>query len=207
MEKSDHTDSNRPSNEKELAPEPKPSETPGISTLESQSTGKEPAAPSTPRIKNVVTEKNRETPTLVSKKKEEEVKKDQPGNQQKLSSEFTKEQLLESWTQFVNKRKKKGTGEMEQLILNRQLSKTGDQEVTMLLFSELETTILEKIEMELVSHLRKTLENDFIVLKKKVREEEAKQKLYTSSDKFDYLAEQNPKLKELKDKLGLDLEF
>jgi len=40
-----------------------------------------------------------------------------------------------------------------------------------------------------------------------VTEEKETEKLYTNSDKFEYLAKQNPKLKELKDRLGLDYEF
>jgi hypothetical protein len=34
-----------------------------------------------------------------------------------------------------------------------------------------------------------------------------KKVIYTNRDKFDHLAEKNPKLKELKERLGLDTEF
>ena len=66
---------------------------------------------------------------------------------------------------------------------------------------------MDRFELKLIGFLRSALKNDHINLKKEVRKEAAQQKLYTSSDKYEYLVKKNPKLKDLKDKLGLDFEF
>ncbi len=80
-------------------------------------------------------------------------------------------------------------------------------EIVLHLGSQLEMTILAKIEQELVQFLRQELSNDLIILKKEVAEQQATQKLYTSQDKYEHMVEQNPALKTLKEKLGLDFEY
>jgi hypothetical protein len=40
-----------------------------------------------------------------------------------------------------------------------------------------------------------------------IKIEAGKKVIYTSREKFDYLVEKNPVLKELKDRLGLDTDF
>jgi DNA polymerase-3 subunit gamma/tau len=66
---------------------------------------------------------------------------------------------------------------------------------------------LEELKPEIIKHLSTQLQNDFISLKLAVREVENNvRKLYTSQDKFNYLAEKYPNLLLLKNKLGLELE-
>ncbi|MDH5609173.1 MAG: hypothetical protein OEY56_06810, partial [Cyclobacteriaceae bacterium] len=59
----------------------------------------------------------------------------------------------------------------------------------------------------LTAFLRAELKNDFIRMSHEVKEGETVKKLYTSSDKYDYMVTQNPQLKELKEQLGLDFEY
>ncbi len=97
--------------------------------------------------------------------------------------------------------------ESEKLILSRSVEKLDEKTVCIHLKSDLESSILDRFENDLIGYLRKALENDLINLKKEVRKEKKQQKLYTSSDKYEYLLEKNPKLKDLKDQLGLDFEY
>jgi DNA polymerase-3 subunit gamma/tau len=97
---------------------------------------------------------------------------------------------------------------MEQLIHNRDLEKREDHKVAIVLRSTLEISILERFEHELIAFLRTELKNDHILLEKEVKEEDQQtRKLYTSADKYEYMLQQNPDLKLLKEQLGLDFEY
>jgi hypothetical protein len=82
-----------------------------------------------------------------------------------------------------------------------------DHKVLLTLRSQLEVSILEKFEDELVPFLRNHLQNDHLRLVKQVDEGKTEQKLYTGQDKYHYMVSQNPVLKKLKEDLGLDFEF
>ena len=146
----------------------------------------------------------KETPSLLRKK---EVKEEVIEVVEKKETVFTGDQLQKIWKKFITNRTDGGAGDAEKLVLGRDLSKKEGNEISILLGSQLEMTILEKFEQDLVQYLRRELHNDLIVLTKEVKEQEDSQKLYTSQDKYDYMVAQNPSLKNLKDKLGLDFEY
>jgi len=120
---------------------------------------------------------------------------------------FDQEALDVAWKLFAETRAKLNMGDAEKLVLGRKLEKREGNEVQIILDSQLEMSILEKVEQDLVQFMRKTLSNDHIFLTKSVQEHSEKQMLYTSKDKYAYMVEQNPALQELKDRLGLDFEY
>jgi len=76
------------------------------------------------------------------------------------------------------------------------------------LHNPIQETLLNTIKSEALTFLREGLRNNSILLSGELAEvSEDKKVLYTNRDKFDHLAEKNPKLKELKERLGLDTEF
>jgi len=147
----------------------------------------------------------KETPSLFRKK--EEKKEEEPVIYDTKEEHYTDEAVANVWKDFGEKRIGAGAGDAEKLVLSRKLDNKEGNEIVLHLGSQLERTILSKIEQELVRFLRKSLHNDLIVLKKEVAQEEATQKLYTSQDKYDHMVEQNPAIKNLKDKLGLEFEY
>lgn len=147
--------------------------------------------------------KPKETPSLFRKKKKDDNK--QP--EEKKKDSFDQEKLNQSWNAFKNIRIENGAGDMEQLLLSRKLEIKSESDLVIHLNSALEISILERFEHELINHLRKELNNDFISIEKEVKEEELKEKLYTSSDKYEYMSKINPELKKLKERLGLDFEY
>jgi DNA polymerase-3 subunit gamma/tau len=136
-------------------------------------------------------------------KKEEKVEPSAP----KKENAFTQEDLESLWKKFGDSRLSNGAGDAEKLVLGRDLSKLEGNEISILLGSQLEINILEKFEQDLIQYLRKELENDLILLGKSVKEQMEGQKLYTSQDKYDFMVKENPSLKKLKEKLGLDFEY
>jgi DNA polymerase-3 subunit gamma/tau len=91
--------------------------------------------------------------------------------------------------------------------LSKSLAKGEKDEVIIKLKSQLEVSFLERLETDITQHLRSALKNDHILLKKEVEEVQETDKLYTSSDIYEYMVKQNPKLKDLKDRLGLDFDY
>lgn len=147
----------------------------------------------------------KETPSLFRKKKEPQNKS--PVLKEKQEVAFDQSQLEESWKAFGIERRKTKIGEMERLVLNRPISKDEGSAVSIQLKSDLEGGFVDKFELELTTFLRRNLKNDSIKLSKKFDEQQKETKVYTNSDKFEALAKQNPKLRELMDRLGLDFEF
>jgi len=60
---------------------------------------------------------------------------------------------------------------------------------------------------DLVTYLRNRLSNPTIKVESVMKEMDVKKMAYTNKEKFDLLAEKNPMLKELKERLGLDTDF
>ncbi len=115
--------------------------------------------------------------------------------------------MVEAWNRFKENRLNQGASDTEKLVLNRELIKSGDHEVKILLESQLEISILEKFESLLIQHLRKELDNTKIQIEKEVSDQVVTKNLYTSREKFEYMAQQNPALVEFKERLGLDFDF
>lgn len=101
----------------------------------------------------------------------------------------------------------KGASDTEKLVLDRRMEKSGESNIKLFLESQLEISILEKFEPEVIQYFRKNLKNTNIKIEKEVSEHDITKKLYTSKEKFEYMAEQNPALRMLKDRLGLDFEY
>lgn len=100
-----------------------------------------------------------------------------------------------------------GASETERLVLQRRMEKGEGYGVRIFLESPLEKTILERMEVDLLRFFRTELRNTQIQLEKVVTEQSETQQLYTSREKFEYMASQNPKLRLLKEQLGLDFEY
>lgn len=151
-------------------------------------------------------DKPKETPSIFNrKKKSEETGEEAPSVLDKKAEEFSEEALQKTWMAFSDNWPE--AGDTDRLILNKEVKKGQEHEVVILLGSQLEVSFLEKFEVELVQYLRTELNNDHITLKRDIIQEEEAKKLYTSTDIFDYMVKQNPDLKDLKDRLGLDFDY
>jgi len=123
--------------------------------------------------------------------------------QSKPDRAYTPEQLQAAWNTFAEQRK---SYQLEYHMLTQPYELRGNQAVVHLL-SAVQETMLNNIRTELITHLRETLQNYSINVVGEISEVEDKKIMYTPRDKFDYLVEKNPNLRELKDRLGLDPDF
>jgi DNA polymerase-3 subunit gamma/tau len=74
---------------------------------------------------------------------------------------------------------------------------------------DIQEGIFQKIKPDILQILRRKLNNYSIHLEAVIKEEEndGKRKLYTSTDKLNYLLEKSPALKDLKQRFGLETDF
>lgn len=116
---------------------------------------------------------------------------------------FTPDQLKAAWSEFAEQRKK---FQAEYQLLTQQFD-LNDNKVTLHLHNPVQETILANIKSDLVTYVRDRLRNQSIQVNGEFREAEERKVIYTNKEKFDYLAQKNPVLRELKDRLGLDTDF
>jgi hypothetical protein len=120
-----------------------------------------------------------------------------------LSEPFTEQQLREVWNEFADQRKKL---QAEYQMLSQPYSRV-DNQIIVTLLSPVHETMLNNIKSELTAFLREKLKNHLIQVSGDFTAADDKKMMYTNREKFDYLADKNPALKELKDRLGLDTDF
>ena len=116
------------------------------------------------------------------------------------------DRLVEEWDNFKEKLKKEGR-EREYNTLNQQVDFSEDLSIRLTLPNSFQSLTIEALQQELLTYLRSTLNNRNIQLKTEVEKIENKKLIYTNSEKFDYLAEKYPNLRELKKRLDLDTDF
>ncbi len=66
---------------------------------------------------------------------------------------------------------------------------------------------IENLKQDLLTYLRTALKNNYITLEINIRKVEEKELRYTNREKFEYLAEKYPKLRDLQSRLDLDPDF
>lgn len=71
----------------------------------------------------------------------------------------------------------------------------------------IQETMLNEFRLELTTFLRERLQNSMIQVVGELRMVDEKKMVYTPRDKFEYLMNKNPLIKEMKDRLGLDPDY
>jgi len=82
-----------------------------------------------------------------------------------------------------------------------------ENKITISLANPVEEPLLQSIRTQLTAYLRDKLNNSNINVFGVMQAIETKRMAYTNREKFDYLAEKNPILLELKERLGLDTDY
>jgi len=104
-------------------------------------------------------------------------------------------------------RRKREENMMEYTLLNRQYHVSDQNEITLHLENHVMLDQFTTLRPSLLAELKKELGNRTIRLKAEVMELQEENKMYTSQDKFNYLADKYPMLVDMKQRLGLDMDF
>ncbi|MFD2571669.1 DNA polymerase III subunit gamma/tau [Spirosoma soli] len=119
---------------------------------------------------------------------------------------FIFEQLQAAWSAFARLRHQQNDSASEQLILNRTITLDGTT-IHITLDNTLQVGYLTELKPELLGYLRDQLQNSQIQLEHKVTVQEVKKMIYSSQDKFNFMAEKNPALLELRKVLNLEVDY
>ncbi|WP_114781861.1 DNA polymerase III subunit gamma/tau [Botryobacter ruber] len=105
-------------------------------------------------------------------------------------------------------RRKKVENMMEYTLLNRPYHISDNNELLLQVENPVLIDQFASLRPKLLSELKERLNNRSIQLRAEIMEQqESGNKLYTSQDKFNYLAEKYPLLVDMKQRLGLDTDF
>ena len=134
---------------------------------------------------------------------------DEPVLNIKEKKKLTREGVHSVWSKYVNQLQKDNNISGEMLFKDREIEIHTEQEfIVVHLENRVQLDSFEELKTELMFFLRQNLQNADLKITAEVKKRENDSKrLYTDQDKLDYLIESNPLIKELKDKLGLDVDY
>jgi DNA polymerase III subunit gamma/tau len=119
-----------------------------------------------------------------------------------LHEPYTFEQLDMAWKTFTHQRDRAN----ERVILERTFE-LKDNTIQLELDNDIQISLLDEFRVELLGFLRQSLRNTNLQIATTVAVQEQKKMIYTQQEKFNYLAEKNPLLFELRKVLGLELDY
>jgi DNA polymerase-3 subunit gamma/tau len=119
---------------------------------------------------------------------------------------FSFERLQHQWSRFAKMKEEQGRrGEL--VILDRPIELREGHTICLKLDNNIQVQLLNGMRPELLHFLRESLQNQEVQLQAEVVVQENKRVIYTSQDKFRHLSEKNPALDELRNALGLDVDY
>jgi len=136
----------------------------------------------------------------------EQKKENKDANTVKKSEEFSEEKMIEIWKGFSEKVKEEGKTNLY-ITLTSVLPTLSETTIHLKISNDTQQKILDENKIELLNYLRTNLQNDFIKVKTEMSEQIKSDIPYTPKDKFNKMVEENPSLKILQQKLGLDPEY
>lgn len=140
---------------------------------------------------------------LKGQPKEETKKEEKNGATPRKDSPVSEDMLKKVWTDYTEFKK----NHMAEYHLLKQPFTFRNNTITLALTNPIEEPVLLSIKTELLTFLRESLNNSSIQVDATMQEHQIKKFAYTNKEKFERLAEKNPLLNELKEKLGLDPDF
>ncbi|WP_034893181.1 DNA polymerase III subunit gamma/tau [Gillisia sp. Hel_I_29] len=120
------------------------------------------------------------------------------------NEEFTENQLQAGWDEYIHRLKHKGSKILAS-IMETDMPKLKGKVIEVTLPNETMKNDLEKGQHQLMSFLKKKLQNTFISLEITVNEQAVKKYAYSNIEKFNKLKEKNPLIEKLRTTFDLDV--
>ncbi|KAA0989520.1 DNA polymerase III subunit gamma/tau [Dyadobacter aurulentus] len=119
---------------------------------------------------------------------------------------LTLENLQRFWYEFAEKRREEGNSTTEEITLRREFRLEGSS-IEIALDNTHQLEAIQNARYDLLGFLKSRLDAPKLDINARVAPQEVNRLPYTPAEKFNYMAEKNPYLLELKQVLGLDVDF
>ena len=127
---------------------------------------------------------------------------------EKRNTNFKNEELQEVWREYVNSQKEKGKSNFATTLDMNEPVLLADCKIQIQISNKSQEVVIEKEKIDLHEFLRNKLQNDTIEVITKIQEKKDEERIpFTNKDKYEQMTKENPKLQNLKEKLGLDFDF
>lgn len=125
------------------------------------------------------------------------------------SSNSVTQELLDLHIHSIRTHYKKADKNFELTVLDQEIKVRDGGEVVLEVVGHMQEEIAGKMKQELVGLIRQFTGTDRVLITVELKEEAENDspKLYTNTDKFNYLREKHPALAELQRKFGLEADF
>ncbi len=121
-----------------------------------------------------------------------------------LTGKFTQEQLTSTWIKYAEILDKKGEKILASTMLS-DLPKLNDNSIVVTMPNESMKVSLNQNKAKILGYIHNALQNNTINLEINVSQTEEKKYIHTKEEKYQHFVEINPKIKDLKNTLDLDI--
>ncbi|MBO0935311.1 DNA polymerase III subunit gamma/tau [Fibrella sp. HMF5335] len=125
---------------------------------------------------------------------------------ERVNRPFTLDDLQKAWREFAVLRHKQTDNASEQIMLNRDFL-LNDTVVSIQLDNHIQADLFTGLLPDMLAYLRQAVSNWQLQIEHKVVMVETKKMLYSPQDKYNHLADKNPALHQLRQALGLEVDY
>ncbi len=126
---------------------------------------------------------------------------------EKKSKSFTEQEMQNIWRDYSENTRKVGKTNLFVTLSSFSPTLENEHIIRLKISNDTQQKILDENKSELINFLKTNLQNDYIEIHSELTEEVKNKIPYTSIDKFKKMTEENPSLKILQEKLGLDPDY
>ena len=126
---------------------------------------------------------------------------------EKKSKSFTEQEMQNIWRDYSENMRKVGKTNLFVTLSSFSPTLENEHIIRLKISNDTQQKILDENKSELINFLKKNLQNDYIEIYSELTEEVKNKIPYTSKDKFKKMTDENPSLKILQQKLGLDPDY
>ena len=126
---------------------------------------------------------------------------------EKRSSSFTEQEMRNFWKDYSERMRESGKTNLYVTLSSFSPNLENERIIKLKISNDAQQKILDENKTELLDFLRKNLKNDFVEIHTQLTEEIYRNVPFTTEDKFKKMIEENPSLKILQQKLGLDPDY
>jgi len=120
--------------------------------------------------------------------------------------ELTLENLQKAWYEFAERRRQVKNSTTEEITLRKEFKLDGFT-IEIILDNDHQLDAIQNMRYELLGFLKNRFNSPQLDVNPRVAPQEVSKRPYTPAEKFNFMAEKNPFLLELKQALGLDVDF